>query len=128
MEQISIKNNNTSAKKNNLRTYDNNPKKATAKGDHYTTSCILVYNYFNKPYKTIAIDLSKQLPLDARPKAIQQINFTGNLFWDGNANTTVFSIIEEAKGFYIFHKELWKYCEFTLLWYNISIKWLNIIL
>ena len=99
MEQISIKNNNTSAKKNNLRTYDNIPKNVTGKGGHYTTSCILVYNYFNKSYKTIAIDLSKQQPLDARPKAIQQINFTGNLFWDGNANATVFSIIEEAKGF-----------------------------
>ena len=27
----------------------------------------------------IAIDLSKQQELDADPKAIQQINFTGNL-------------------------------------------------
>ena len=27
----------------------------------------------------IAIDLSKQQALDADPKAIQQINFTGNL-------------------------------------------------
>ena len=45
----------------------------------------------------IPIDLSKQQTLDADPKAIQQINITGNLVWDGNANTTNFFIIEEAK-------------------------------
>ena len=33
----------------------------------------------NKYYKMIAIDLSKQQALDVDPKAIQQINFTGNL-------------------------------------------------
>ena len=43
----------------------------------------------------IAIGLSKQQALDDDPKAIQQINFTGNLDWDGNA--TRFFIIEEAK-------------------------------
>ena len=43
----------------------------------------------------IAIDLNKQRTLDADLKAIQQISFTGNL--DQNGNTTMFSIIEEAK-------------------------------
>ena len=43
----------------------------------------------------IAIDLSKQLALDADPRAIQQINFAVNL--DRAGNTTVFFIIEEAK-------------------------------
>ena len=42
----------------------------------------------------IATDLSKQQVLDADLKAIQQINFTGNL--DPAGNTTFF-IIEEAK-------------------------------
>ena len=42
-----------------------------------------------------AIDLSKQQALDADLKAIQQINFTGNLAQDGN--TTIFFITEEAK-------------------------------
>ena len=42
----------------------------------------------------IAIDLSKQQELDADPKAVQQIDFTGNI-QDGN--TTMFFIIEEAK-------------------------------
>ena len=82
---------------NNLRTYDNNRKIATGKGNDYTTSFLLEYNYFNKYYKRIAIDLSKQQGLDADPKAMQQINFTRNLNQQGNANTTMFFIIEEAK-------------------------------
>ena len=43
----------------------------------------------------IAIDLSKQQVLDADPRKIQQINFTANL--DGDGNTKIFFIIEEAK-------------------------------
>ena len=43
----------------------------------------------------IAIDLSKQQKLDADPKAIKQINFTGNL--DRAEGSTMFFIIEEAK-------------------------------
>ena len=43
----------------------------------------------------IVIDLSKQQVHDADPKAIQQINFTGNL--DGRGQTTMCFIIEEAK-------------------------------
>ena len=43
----------------------------------------------------IAIDLSKQQALDIDPKAIQQINFTGNLEQDNGA--IVFFIVEEAK-------------------------------
>ena len=45
----------------------------------------------------IAIDLSKQQARDADPKAIQQINVTGNLDQGGNANTAMFFIIEKAK-------------------------------
>ena len=41
----------------------------------------------------IAIDLSKQQVLDADPKAIHQINFSGNL----EEQSTIFFIIEEAK-------------------------------
>ena len=43
----------------------------------------------------IAIDLSKQQALDPFPKAIQQIDFTGNLNRD--RNTTMVFITEEAK-------------------------------
>ena len=44
----------------------------------------------------IAIDLRKQQALDDDPKEIQKICFTGNLAREGNANTTMFFIIEEA--------------------------------
>ena len=45
----------------------------------------------------IAIDLSKQHALDADPRAIQQINFTGNLARDPVANTKMFFIIERKR-------------------------------
>ena len=41
----------------------------------------------------MAIDLSNQQTLDAGPKAIQQINFTGNL----ENQSAIFFIIEEVK-------------------------------
>ena len=43
----------------------------------------------------IAIDLSRQQALDVDPRAIQQINFTGNL--DRAGNTRFYFILEEAK-------------------------------
>ena len=43
----------------------------------------------------IAVDLSKQKALDADPKAIQQTNFTANLYRTGN--TRFYFILEEAK-------------------------------
>ena len=54
---------------------------------------MLGYDYFKKSFEMIAIDLSKQQPLDSDPKAIQQINFTGNL----ENQSTIFFIIEKAK-------------------------------
>ena len=65
--------------KHKLMTYDNIQKIAIVQGDDYITGCLLDYNYFKKYCKMIAIDLSKQQALDAYRKAIQQINFTGNL-------------------------------------------------
>ena len=53
-----------------MRTYDYIQKIATGHGDDYTTGCLLDYNYFNKHYNMIVIDLSKKLALDADPKAI----------------------------------------------------------
>ena len=50
---------------------------------------------FQKYYKSIAVDLSKKHKLDADPKAIQQINFTGNLEKGGGAR--IYFIIEEVK-------------------------------
>ena len=72
-------------------------KVAIDQGDDYTTSCLLNYPNFKEYYKLITIDLSKQQALDADPKAIQQINFKGNLARNPMANTIMFFIIEEAK-------------------------------
>ena len=75
--------------KDNKTTYDDIRKIAIGYGDHYTTGCLLDYPYFIETYKMIAVDLSKQKVLDFDPKAIQQINFTGNL--DRAGNTRVYS-------------------------------------
>ena len=80
---------------NNFKTYENIRKIVTGQGDDYTTGCFVDYSYFNKDYKMIALDLSKQQVLDTDPRAIQQINFASNL--DREGNTTMFFTIEEAK-------------------------------
>ena len=43
------------------------------KGEDHTTGSLLDFNYFDKHYKLVAVDLSKQKELDADPRAIQQI-------------------------------------------------------
>ena len=60
-----------------------------------TTACLLDYHYFKDNYKIIAVDLCKQQALDADARAIQQVNFTGNL--DRADNTRTFFILEGAK-------------------------------
>ena len=75
-------------------------KIAIGQGDDCTTGCLLDCNYFKNYYKMIAIDLSKPQALDADPKAMQKINFTGNLNQVdiANDNTTTFFITEEGTG------------------------------
>ena len=72
----------------------NAKKNATCQGDDYTTGCLQDYPCLKNYYKMIATDLSKQA-LDAAPRAMQQINFMGNVPRDGYADT--FFIIEKAK-------------------------------
>ena len=62
--------------KNHLKSYDNIRKNAAGQCDDYTNGCLLNYPYFEKYYKLIAIDLSKQQKLDTDLKVVQQINFT----------------------------------------------------
>ena len=81
--------------KNDLKTYDKIRKISTGQGNDYTTGCLLDCPYFKKFYKLIVIDLSKQQKLDADPKAIEQINSTGNQ--DRAQGATMFFIIEEVK-------------------------------
>ena len=65
---------------------------------------MLDYNDFIKHYRMIAIDLSKKQALDADPKAIQRIKFTGNL--SSNNNRLIFFIIEkEKKRFRLFTRD-----------------------
>ena len=60
-----------------IKQYDEVRKISTGQGDDYTTGCLLDFAYFEKKYRLIAVDLSRQKALDADPKAIQQITFTG---------------------------------------------------
>ena len=64
---------------------------STGQGDDNTTDFLLDYNYFKEHNKVIAIDLRKQQELDSDPKAIKQINFTGNL---ENQSIIFFNIAE----------------------------------
>ena len=62
-----------------IKQYDKVRKISTGKGDDYTTGCLLDFAYFEKNYRLIAADLSKQKALDADSRAIQQIIFTGKI-------------------------------------------------
>ena len=68
-------------------------KKVIGKGEDYTTGSLLDYNYFNKHYKLVAIDLSKQKELDADPRAIQQIEFKYMLGTDSK----IYWVLEKSK-------------------------------
>ena len=61
--------------------------------DDCTTGCLLDFAYFEKNYRLIAVDLSKQKVLDAHSRAIQQIIFTGKV----TALSRVFYILEKWK-------------------------------
>ena len=63
------------------------------KGEDYTTGSLLDYNYFDKHYKLVAVDLSKQKELDADPRAIQQIEFKYML----GTNSTIYWVLEKSK-------------------------------
>ena len=60
-----------------IKQYDEIRKISTGQGDDYTTGCLLDFSYFEKNYRLITADLSKQKALDAESRAIQQIIFTG---------------------------------------------------
>ena len=63
------------------------------KGEDYTAGSLLDFNYFDKHYKSVAIDLSKQKELDADPRAIQQIEFKYML----GINSTIYWVLEKSK-------------------------------
>ena len=51
------------------------------------------FAYFEKNYRLVAADLSKQKALYADSRAIQQIIFTGK----ANAGTMIYYILEQSK-------------------------------
>ena len=55
---------------------------------------MLDYVYFKDDFRLIIADLSKQKALDADPKSIRQIIFTGQV---DNEALTVFYILEQSK-------------------------------
>ena len=77
-----------------IKQYDEVRKISTGQGDDYTTGCLLDFAYFEKNYRLIAADLSKQKVLDADSRAIQQIIFTRKVI---AAVTRVFCILEKSK-------------------------------
>ena len=76
-----------------IKQYDEVRKVSTGQGDDYATGCFLDFAYFEKNYKLIAVDLSKQKALDADPRTIPQIIFTGK----ASENVMVHYIIEKSK-------------------------------
>ena len=60
------------------------------KGEDYTTGSLLD---FDKHYKLVTVDLSKQKELDADPRAFQQIEFKYMLGTD----STIYWVLEKSK-------------------------------
>ena len=59
---------------------------------------MLNFAYFEKNYRLIAADLSKQKPLDADSKAIQQIISTGKIKSTvADARVIIYYILERSK-------------------------------
>ena len=63
------------------------------KGEDYNTGSLLDFNYFNKHYKLVEVDLSKQKELDADPRAIQQIEFKYMI----GTSSIIYWILEKSK-------------------------------
>ena len=78
---------------NDIEKYRELKKVMIGKGEDYTTGSLLDFNYFDKHYKLVAVDLSKQKELDADPRAIQQIEFKYML----GTNSTIYWVLEKSK-------------------------------
>ena len=76
-----------------IENYRELEKVMIGKGEDYTTGSLLDFNYFDKHYKLVAVDLSKQKELDADPRAIQQIEFKYML----GTISTIFWVLEKSK-------------------------------
>ena len=78
---------------NNIEKYRELKKVMIGKGQDYTTGSLLDFNYFDKHYKLVAVDLSKQKELDADPRAIQQIEFKYMI----GTRSIIYWVLEKSK-------------------------------
>ena len=81
-----------------IKQYDQVRKVSTGQSDDYTTGCLLDFAYFEKNYRLIAPDLSKQKSLDADSRATQQIIFTGKMKSTvANTRVMIYNILKQSK-------------------------------
>ena len=81
-----------------IKRYDEIRKISTGQGDDYATGCLLDFAYFEKNYRLIAADLSKQKALDGDSRAIQQIIFSGKIkATEAITRVTINYILEQSK-------------------------------
>ena len=81
-----------------IKQYDEIRKIPTGQGYDYTTGCLLDFAYFEKNYRLIAVDLSKQKALDPNSRAIQQIIFTGKIkAIEANTRIIIYYILQKSK-------------------------------
>ena len=62
-----------------VKQYKEIRKLTIGQDEHYTTEYLLNYDYIKDYYRLTVVDLSRRKELDADPKAIQQIEFVGQL-------------------------------------------------
>ena len=95
--EIDVRNFYDQSTNDSIKQYHEVRKISTGQGDDYTTGCLLDFAYFEKNYRLIAADLSKQKALDADSRAIQQIIFTGKIkSTEANTRVITFYILEQS--------------------------------
>ena len=81
-----------------IKQYDEVREVSTGQGDDCTTGFLLDFSYFEKNYRLIAADLSKQKALDLDSRAVQQIIFTGSIKATfANTRVVIFYVLEKSK-------------------------------
>ena len=84
-----------------IEKYEELKKVMIGKGEDYTTGSLLDFDYFDKHYKLVAVDLSKQKELDVDPRAIQQIEFKYML---GTSSTIYWVFVKSKETILEFYK------------------------
>ena len=99
---INGKNFNDQPSDSDIKRYEEIRKLTTDQGEDFATGCLLDYDCIKNHYRLVAVDLNKQKELVADPKAIQQIDFVGQLKNTDDTTITneamfVLTIIEKIK-------------------------------